>query len=70
MVEVVGSAFGSYWYKGLIGKVLAYPLELVNKIIIKKADYVLYVSEDYLQKAYINKNIYYSILYSSPDTLF
>lgn len=55
MVEVVGSAFGSYWYKSLIGKVLAYPLELVNKIIIKKADYVLYVSEDYLQKEYINK---------------
>lgn len=54
MVEVVGSAFGSYWYKSLFGKFVSIPLELINKSIIKKADYVVYVSEDYLQKEYPN----------------
>lgn len=51
-VEVVGSAFGSYWFKSLSGKILALPLEFLNKIVIKKAAYVLYVTEDYLQKEY------------------
>lgn len=54
MVEVVGSAFGSYWYRSIFGKIVAIPLEIVNKRIIKKADYVVYVSEDYLQKEYPN----------------
>lgn len=57
LVEVVGSAFGSYWYKSLIGKFVAIPLNLANKYIIKKADYVLYVSEKYLQKEYPNHKI-------------
>ena len=51
-VEVVGSALGSYWYKNSIGKVTALPLELINKYIVKRAAYVLYVSEKYLQKEY------------------
>ena len=55
MVEVVGSAFGSYWYRSLFGKFVSIPLEFVNKKIIKKADYVVYVSENYLQKEYPNK---------------
>ena len=55
MVEVVGSAFGSYWYRSLFGKIVSIPLEFVNKKIIKKADYVVYVSENYLQKEYPNK---------------
>lgn len=57
LVEVVGSAFGSYWYKNLIGKIVAMPLDLANKYIIKKSDYVLYVSEKYLQKKYPNHKI-------------
>ena len=57
LVEVVGSAFGSYWYRSLFGKMVAIPLEIINKKIIKKADYVLYVSEDYLQKEYPNKKV-------------
>ena len=55
MVEVVGSAFGSYWYRSFFGKIVAIPLEYINKCIIKKADYVVYVSEDYLQKEYPNR---------------
>lgn len=54
-VEVVGSAFGSYWYRSTFGKLVAIPLDLENKKIVKAADYVLYVSEDYLQKAYPTK---------------
>lgn len=54
MIEVVGSAFGSYWYRSIFGKFVAIPLEFINKILVKKADYVVYVSEDYLQKKYPN----------------
>ncbi len=52
-VEVVGSAFGSYWYKNILGKAVAFPLELLNRFVIKHAAYVLYVSEGYLQKKYV-----------------
>ncbi len=55
-IEVVGSALGSYWYRNLFGKIVAYPLEIFNKKLIKKADYVSYVSEDYLQHEYPNNN--------------
>jgi glycosyltransferase involved in cell wall biosynthesis len=51
-VEVVGSAWGSYWYKSLSGKIMALPLELLSKYIIKRAAYVLYVTDKYLQKEY------------------
>lgn len=51
-VEVVGSAWGSYWYKSIIGKTVAFPLELLNKHVVLKAQYVLYVTDDYLQREY------------------
>ena len=51
-VEVVGSAWGSYWYKSKLGKIVAYPLEIANRYIIRKAQFALYVTEDYLQKEY------------------
>lgn len=54
-VEVVGYTWGSYWYKNLLGKVLAFPLEIINKKIIREANYVLYVTDDYLQKKYTTK---------------
>lgn len=57
IIEVVGSAFGSYWYKSILGKFVSLPLELMNKHYIKKANYVLYVSEDYLQKKYLTNGI-------------
>lgn len=56
-VEVVGNIFGSYWYKSTLGKIVAVPLELLDKKIIKKAKYVLYVSDIYLQKKYPNNNL-------------
>ena len=56
-VEVVGSAWGSYWYKSFSGKIVALPLEVFNKCVIKNAAYVLYVTDDYLQKEYPTKGV-------------
>ncbi len=56
-IEVVGNIFGSYWYKSILGKFVAIPIEILDKIIIKKAEYVLYVSDIYLQKKYPNNKI-------------
>lgn len=56
-VEVVGSAWGSYWYKSFSGKIAALPLEVLNKCVIKNAAYVLYVTDDYLQKEYPTKGV-------------
>ena len=36
MVEVVGSAYDAFWYHGSIfGKLLAYPIELLQKQAVK-----------------------------------
>lgn len=56
-VEVVGSAWGSYWYKSFSGKIVALPLEILNKCVVKNAAYVLYVTDDYLQKEYPTKGV-------------
>lgn len=54
-IEIVGSSFGSYWHKSLLGKMIAFPSELISKYLVRKASYILYVSEDYLQKEYPSK---------------
>ena len=56
-VEVVGSAWGSYWYKSLIGKIAACPLELLNKHVVLNAQYALYVTDNYLQREYPTNGI-------------
>ncbi len=56
LVEVVGCPFDSMWNHSLIGKILAVPKYIKLKKNIKKADYVMYVSNQFLQKRYPNKN--------------
>ena len=56
VIEVVGSAFESYWYHDKFkGKLMAPIIELATKRTIKKAKNVTYVTNEYLQKKYPNK---------------
>lgn len=52
LVEVVGPSFESLWYHSWKGKMLALPSELRTKMVVKYAPWVLYVTQDYLQKKY------------------
>lgn len=53
VVEVVGDGFIALWTHGSIyGKVLAPLTYLKHRKIIKKAPYLIYVTESYLQKRY------------------
>ncbi len=52
MSEVVGNAFNSYWNHGVYGKLIAFPLNLYIKKIVKRSNYAIYVTEKYLQKVY------------------
>lgn len=51
-VEMVADVLSSYWYHSWKGKIIAHYFEKENKKIIKKADYVLYVTSHYLQDKY------------------
>ncbi len=52
-IEVCGSAYDAYRYYGnLIGRIAAPITEWWHKRIISSADYVLYVTQQYLQKKY------------------
>lgn len=51
-VEMVADVWSSYWYHSTLGKIFAIPLESLNKKMIKKADFVLYVTGSYLQSKY------------------
>jgi len=58
LVEVVGSIFDAYWHYGsLFSKVLAFPGELLQKVSIKNASVVIYITEDYLQNKYPTKGV-------------
>ncbi|WP_455668058.1 glycosyltransferase family 4 protein [Phocaeicola sp.] len=50
--EVVGNIFEALWYYNLKGKILAYPLHLLNKWAIYRSKYVSYITESYLQSVY------------------
>ena len=52
MVEVVASAWDSYWNHSFLGKFCAGPMELWTKICAKKAPYASYVTQHFLQKHY------------------
>ena len=56
LIEVVAMQFESFWYHGLTGKILAFPIELKFRRAVKKAPYVLYVTDEALQKRYPNSN--------------
>lgn len=50
--EVVGCVWDSLWNHSFKGKILALPTFIDLKISVKKAPYVLYVTNEFLQKRY------------------
>lgn len=60
IIEVVGSGFYSLWHHSFIGKILAFQNYFKMKKRIQKAQNVIYVTEQYLQKEYPTKGNYIS----------
>lgn len=52
LVEVVGNGYEALYYHSLFGKCVAGIFHFANKVSIKNADYVSYITLDYLQKIY------------------
>lgn len=52
LVEVMGCAWDGYWNHGVVGKMIALPMFLKIRSIIKNADYCIYVTQQFLQKRY------------------
>ena len=52
LAEVMGCPWDAYWNHGLLGKILAPYMYLKMKRTLKKADYALYVTEEFLQHRY------------------
>ena len=52
LVEVVNCAWDSYWNQGLLGKFVAPIIYYKRKKTTKNAPYVLYVTNEFLQKRY------------------
>ena len=52
LVEVVNCAWDSYWNHGLIGKIVAPIMFSIRKVTTKKAPFVLYVTNEFLQRRY------------------
>lgn len=66
-VEVVGDPFMSYfYYGGLKGKIAAVVMTYFQKRIVRKSEYVIYVSRFFLQNKYKSKGM--SI--ACPDVIF
>lgn len=51
-IEVVSSTFDVYWNYGFKGKIIAPVMEAIAKKIIKRADAVAFITDNYLQKRY------------------
>ena len=67
LTEVMGCAWDGYWNHGLTGKMIA-PLMFFNmRRIVKNADYGIYVTQQFLQKRYPNKNMENTIGISNVD---
>lgn len=56
IIEVTGLAFEGSWYHSLKGKLVAPLREIKLRNAVKKAPYVLYVTNEALQKRYPTKN--------------
>lgn len=56
-VEVVGNAFEALWYHSIKGKLIAYPFQMLTKLAVRKADFVSYITEKYLQEVYPTSRI-------------
>lgn len=55
LIEVVGCPWDAYWNYSLQGKVFALPAKILMRNRIKNAPYVLYVTNQFLQKRYPTK---------------
>ena len=55
--EVVACAFNSYWYHSFRGKLVALPADIITKGHVKSANYVLYVTDKFLQSRYPTNGI-------------
>ncbi len=61
LLECGGSAWDSYWYHSLIGKILAPYMEVKNRMAAKNAAMVVYVTKKWLQKRYPTKGLSVSV---------
>ena len=53
MVEVVGDPLNAYKYHGsLSGKILAFPMDMLQKFVLRNATVATYVTRNYLQSKY------------------
>lgn len=52
MAECVGCAWDAYWNHSFLGKLAAPLMFVLEKIVVKNAAYVLYVSKEFLQRRY------------------
>lgn len=52
LIEVIGDPFSICWNHGLKGKIMAFPEWYKARREIKRAKWVIYVTEEYLQKLY------------------
>lgn len=55
IIESVGCSWDSYWNHGLLGKAIAPYMYIKTRSAIKRADYVYYVTTEFLQKRYPTK---------------
>lgn len=55
LVEVVNCAWDAYWNHGFLGKIVAPIMYFIRRISTKKAPYVIYVTNSFLQKRYPTK---------------
>ena len=55
IIESVGCSWDSYWNHGLLGKAVAPYMYLKTRNAIKNADFVYYVTTEFLQKRYPTK---------------
>lgn len=56
LVEVVGCALDSYWNYSLKGKLVAFPAYFLARLAVKGATHAVYVTKEFLQSRYPNKN--------------
>lgn len=52
IIECVGCSWDSYWNHGLLGKIVAPYMYLKTRCAIRNAEYVYYVTNEFLQKRY------------------
>lgn len=57
LIELVACPFEAYWHHGMAGKLVAPYMEFITKKLVRDAQYVIYVTENYLQKRYPTSGI-------------